>query len=400
MFGGLGVRGDVMAFPLAVMLALGLPLVLCAWWLARRGRYGSVTPFCGLLFLVSLFIVSLPNLAQSVLTFFLALLWLGLRPRASVVLTGALVAIAVPLGMWCIAASSVSGYIDRLRERYPVVSLADRLAYEAERVPTGPSFAPRPRTVDHEMAMVEESIEFRGLARAIVLERLHDDTLADFSRAPGFGVTRTSYVFQRYTRRREPVGVISQPSIDYVPEATSPQPPQGHLADTPKNTLQRRDLYRQSLTNFLDGEAFGFVKDIDTTVGFESHRFTQEFDTRQTVGEPPYRLARLELVSLLKHERPVVYVSEHLPNMDELRDVPTRALTAFEGKSLVRLRRDENLVTEDAGNLLHMLGAVRASETCMKCHSVRRGELLGAFSYELVPAGGAARATVEEGPAF
>jgi hypothetical protein len=30
-----------------------------------------------------------------------------------------------------------------------------------------------------------------------------------------------------------------------------------------------------------------------------------------------------------------------------------------------------------------MLGAIRARDTCLKCHSVDKNELLGAFSYDL-----------------
>ena len=40
---------------------------------------------------------------------------------------------------------------------------------------------------------------------------------------------------------------------------------------------------------------------------------------------------------------------------------------------------------DDAPNRIRMVGSLRAGKDCMECHSIRRGELLGAFSYELVP---------------
>lgn len=94
---------------------------------------------------------------------------------------------------------------------------------------------------------------------------------------------------------------------------------------------------------------------------------------------------RLELVSLLKHETPRVYVSKHLPRMDELTDAPTRPLDGFERDSLVKLLRGDNVVVSAGETRMQMLGAVRASKTCLKCHAVERGALLGAFTYELAP---------------
>lgn len=91
-------------------------------------------------------------------------------------------------------------------------------------------------------------------------------------------------------------------------------------------------------------------------------------------------------MSLLKHEAAVAYVSQNLPRMDELRDAPTRALDPFETRSLDRLRSEEDLVIDDTPERVRMVGSLRASGNCLRCHSVRRGELLGAFSYELVPA--------------
>jgi len=96
-------------------------------------------------------------------------------------------------------------------------------------------------------------------------------------------------------------------------------------------------------------------------------------------------IARLELVSLLKHESPRVYVSKHLPRMQDLAkpEVPTRALDPFERVALQRLIRGEQLVVAAEGNRIFMLGAIRALEQCRSCHDAQEGALLGAFTYEL-----------------
>jgi hypothetical protein len=96
-----------------------------------------------------------------------------------------------------------------------------------------------------------------------------------------------------------------------------------------------------------------------------------------------WQVARLELVSLLKFSEPAVYLSDELPNMERLTSVPTRPLNAFERDALVKLRTDEDLVVRYSASTIRMLGSLRAGTNCLECHSVQRGELLGAFSYEL-----------------
>jgi hypothetical protein len=88
-------------------------------------------------------------------------------------------------------------------------------------------------------------------------------------------------------------------------------------------------------------------------------------------------------VGLLFHNEPVVYVSENLPRMDELRGAPTRPLDGFEATALEKLRSGEDLLVAEAPNGVRMLGAIRSLKQCGTCHGSTRGTLLGAFSYTL-----------------
>jgi hypothetical protein len=125
--------------------------------------------------------------------------------------------------------------------------------------------------------------------------------------------------------------------------------------------------------------------------GFEPHSVYDSLNWRHDLYQPPkepqWQVQRMELVSLLKHEEPAVYVSKTLPNMKQLVDGKTRPLDAFESGALQELYAGEFIVTEPAGTHLRMVGAVRAGETCIECHAVQTGELLGAFSYELSKGG-------------
>src|SRR5260370_2629567 len=105
----------------------------------------------------------------------------------------------------------------------------------------------------------------------------------------------------------------------------------------------------------------------------------------KTETGPGWLVQALDLLSLLKHEEPVAYLSEHLPRMDELREAKTRPLDAFERDALEVLRRGEDLKVQNASREIRMLGSIRAVKQCLQCHEVERGDLLCAFSYRLRP---------------
>jgi hypothetical protein len=94
-------------------------------------------------------------------------------------------------------------------------------------------------------------------------------------------------------------------------------------------------------------------------------------------------LQRIDLIGLVVHEEPVVYVSDFLPRMDELRAAPTRPVDEFEAAGLRALERGEELFVRDQGRERRMLGAIRAVRQCVSCHECERGDLLGAFTYRL-----------------
>jgi hypothetical protein len=144
------------------------------------------------------------------------------------------------------------------------------------------------------------------------------------------------------------------------------------------------ELHRDSIADFLSPTRLGYAKDRRHVAGFQSHQFNFAPNFRQSEPAPTkYELRRLELVSLLKHEQPSVYVTENLPRMDLLRDVPLRPLDDFERDSLRRLWFGDDLVVDQQRDRLRLLGAIRAGKQCLSCHDAQRGDLLGAFSYHL-----------------
>lgn len=158
------------------------------------------------------------------------------------------------------------------------------------------------------------------------------------------------------------------------------------------------DSHDAAVLNFAGSRRNGYVKNLDQVAGFASHAMTetprfepgpielQFWPDIQKVNPAQWLLTRLELVSLLKHEEPGVYVSQNLPRMEELGDKDLRPLDDFEAAGLERLFDGEHMALDVRTNRILMLGALRAEKRCTQCHQVKRGELLGAFSYELVRA--------------
>jgi hypothetical protein len=156
-----------------------------------------------------------------------------------------------------------------------------------------------------------------------------------------------------------------------------------------------REFHGNNRWNFLTVTAWGVVQGKKQAAGFEGHAFrhlpklveprASNDDPRPPEPDPkhPWHVTRLELVSLLTNDKPQVYVSNRLPKMTALARAKVRDLSEFEEQSLKTLQAGDELAADATLNRIRMLGAVRASKQCLECHDARRGDLLGAFSYEL-----------------
>ena len=298
-----------------------------------------------------------------------------------------------------------------IRETYPTQSLADRLAYEKKRpetrLDTSNPFDPTPPPASalnlatrqplakmaayQQLNELEDRIESEGQMRAHMLQRLHDGAVEDFINSPGFGISRGVRRRWKYVElpEAEPIPLrTKEEDPSYLEESASPEQvssssPADTLGTLPEEVALQK-MHHDGVVDFINPKGLGYVKDREHVIGFQAHQFR----ALPKVPESPaknlrWRIQSLELVSLLKHEEPVVYLSEHLPRMDELRDAKTRPLSAFEKQALAVLQGTEDLKIESTANRIQMLGSIRAVKQCLSCHSVERGELLGAFSYTL-----------------
>jgi len=372
----------------------------------------------------------------------LASLWFVLTPLALsiVALSCQSRQVSISTGRWTIgatalvitllpaaAATSLMGAIQSRLAEYPLISLTDRLAYEADARTEIDSVSLRNAVGDlrHDrnpkdktrreyklplaLNVSEESLErlegaFEGSRRDLgrrqdrffyALLAAHRDTTAQFTNAMGFGIARTPPLSYRYWKLELPIAPAMKmtPTSDCLTELLI-EP----LALTPRPDLQA--WHDDNQIEFAHPISLGAVdwtesnqSDLSRVVGFQPHAFHTHPKPLKVSKPTPHaetphdkevwQADNVALVSLLKHRIPAVYVSEFLPNMDELIGVPTRPLNEFESRSLEQLKSGEDLMVNSNDEHIEMLGSIRAIHQCMECHQVARGTLLGAFSYRL-----------------
>jgi hypothetical protein len=288
-----------------------------------------------------------------------------------------------------------------LAAEYPLESMADRLAYETRRKPSAPgagqaaAVSPTLQQAGPELSRLEEKIQERmggaTLTRDFYLRFMHDDVVAGFINSPGFGISRRVEPRSEYIELPPPPTIAFPAPPEYTPwedSGTAKLSDSASAGDPasrePPAEQSLRRLHEDGFLDFVNPGGFGVVLDRQRARGFQVHHFRK----MPTLAEPSsakerWRVQRLELMSLLRHEEPAVYLSAHLPRMDELRDSPTRPLDAFETRALSALKSGGDLRFECSADQIQMLGSIRAIEQCTRCHAAERGELLGAFSYTL-----------------
>src|SRR5437899_273116 len=84
------------------------------------------------------------------------------------------------------------------------------------------------------------------------------------------------------------------------------------------------------------------------------------------------------------HDTPVVFVSDKLLKMEDLKNQPTREMDLFESEGLEELATGKDLYVRSKDGTVRVLGPIHAGKACLKCHAgAKAGDLLGAFSYTL-----------------
>ncbi|HKA05936.1 MAG TPA: hypothetical protein VKD71_01680 [Gemmataceae bacterium] len=262
------------------------------------------------------------------------------------------------------------------RKKLAFESLTERLPKGKPVSPTrpiGPEAKERWERLDNELATWQ-------MPRAKLLQELHEKTRKFFVESPGEGAMR---------RQLTPEEIL----LDEFNGAAGTTDQPGEQADfplSPGEPLSRvepnRDFYHyhsDGVSNFLYPRGFGHVQDRAHVAGFKSHGFRSDAYPAWRVENWSWRFQYIQLVGILSHETPVVYLTDQLPSMEQVRQGKTRPLDLFEEAALPALREGEDLFLASKGENVRMMGALRATKTCQQCHDAEVGDLLGAFTYTL-----------------
>ncbi len=281
-----------------------------------------------------------------------------------------------------------SYYSDRLRDIATPVSASERQLADARkklafvslqvRLPTGKPISPtKPLSADAQKHWEELETYHARSDRAEMLKALHERTRNVFVDRPGEGMGRmvetpADILF---------AGEDDKNSIEQAGEPAYFPLSAGDVVARVTADADFRDIHRSGMMNFFPSRGFGYVKDRDQVAGFKPHGFRHTY----WMDHVPLRVDHVLLIGILKHEQPVVYLTEKLPSMDKIHLEKTRPLDLFEQAGLASLRDGEDLHIASKDAAFRMIGALRATKTCQKCHDAETGDLLGAFSYTLRP---------------
>jgi hypothetical protein len=309
------------------------------------------------------------------------MLWLGLYPWKCRYKTFVIGAISVSVLVYALL--SLHGYYkmnsyQERRERYAQEFLLERLP------PVKKATAGKLPTANAEDRLQELEEKIGSSAHGVVMREralrdLHYRSMESFVNSAGFGVRRM---------RRFDDDVFTEERVR-PPEMAAPLPQPGTMdemqssdsviTNEPAATAEGglENLHLGGVVDFVNTRGFGYLTPEKQLFGFQPHHFRKVPKTRA------WQVRTLELVSLLMHDEPKVYVTKYLPSMEGVRNIPTRSLDLFETTGLAKLQAGEDLFARETPGGMRMVGAVRSVKQCLECHGGKRGDLLGAFSYRL-----------------
>jgi hypothetical protein len=394
-----------MAVAAFIVSALVVVCVSVSSLLFRSYGAGAVVSIAGLLgglWLAAMGAVLFPVGLTALGLLLVCLVCLGHRPKFLQVLAIGLVVLVIAMGGGVLMSRDYVKRLGQFRETYPLASVASLLDYETKpasdrsRLPAADpaaKFGPPPLgSPAWSVLNATDDAPSHWSQRLWALRTIHASTVEQFVSAPGFGVSRISYVTaDAFENNRRPAMSLPGTTEQYRDlnrseplRAVPPVAPPYYTTRTEgeRLELQLREIHEVGRRDFVDAEDTGWVVDRDHVAGFVPHRFSSEFRPNQQTN---FELQCLQLVSLRKFGHPMVYVTnKELPKMEEIQNIPTRELNVFEAAALDSLAKGEELCYEQRGHTVFALGALRAREQCTKCHEVERGALLGAFSYEFL----------------
>lgn len=190
------------------------------------------------------------------------------------------------------------------------------------------------------------------------------------------------------------VGVIAAPSrltrdeltsVDFAVECTVTSDPADRM-------LFEHEAMVNSFLNVPDKFGFGRMIQMERYdhPHFAMHGGTNQQPRAWSEGGHRYTMAHWGMAGDVDEEKAKVYhltatqlvLKPDARSRQERKQIAEREADPFEVHAISLLKRGEKLVRWERADLMRALGAVRADAVCLRCHEVKQGDLLGAFTYE------------------
>jgi hypothetical protein len=359
---------------LYVSLILTAFLVLAAHWSAKpyprqnRLEIYVIAAIAVLFAMMGSFFISLTVAAVGIGLFLGLLFWHSRHQRMRRFWPISLIVVILAYSFGFSIAIEKSLRKKNLQKQFPLESLAERLPIPPPQLHH--VFTPYSAK---QMDQIDDKISISLYShRRQALYSVHKNVVYEFVNSPGFGVTRMDYLTISSFMKPMDISPVEQSLAGFSPEP----PPKGEMPFV--GALDDfRSMHLAATVDFVNPDGFGYIKDREHVAGFQSHAFRKKPEMKD------FEVQSVELLSLLLHPESAVYVANQLPAMEQLKSVPTRSLDKFEANGLEAIRKGEDLHVAHYGDRLRMVGAIRNSTKCIKCHGGQRGDLLGAFVYSL-----------------
>jgi hypothetical protein len=184
-------------------------------------------------------------------------------------------------------------------------------------------------------------------------------------------------------------GVVATFLTSVMAKTTDPAPATRPFDPLPemKDSLDGRDQPRQwkNYTQMHDYFVNGFVNTEGRGLSrMVTPRDLSRYNTLYVEGID-WHIGNVQLISVPKVGEPFAYDTPADATKKTIKNSPCRPLNDGETTALAALKSGKQAVMVEDRNRSLLVGAVRASESCLKCHDdAKKGDLLGAFTYPLL----------------
>ena len=177
-----------------------------------------------------------------------------------------------------------------------------------------------------------------------------------------------------------PADTASSPSTQPSP-THNPAPRVSGLPAWDQAGHRRWKDYQQMHAYFVEG----FINTEGEGLGrMPTPRSMARFSTLYIDGVD-YRIGNVQLISIPDDANPFVYDTPADASMKSIHRAARRPLLPHEITAVRQLKAGSHAVLVADGTRPVLVGALRATESCLACHEGTKGDLLGAFTYPLVP---------------